>query len=128
MLKPISVRTLKTGDLVVGQHVDNIIRSYKVVAGIITSISKSKEAFTYNIRGKKFTQSLDFSGILTENEIEVIDQVICNEIIKLYDLANRQIIAGFGHHDLDLTVEKIREMRHKSRQELEEKYAVAEEL
>lgn len=128
--KKISIRNLKVSDMVVGQHVDNIIKSYKVVAGIITSISKSKEVFTYNIRGamltRPFGKPLDFSGSLTENEIEVIDQVTCNTIIKLYDLANRQIITGFGHHDLDQTVGKIREMCHKSRLELEEKYAVVE--
>jgi hypothetical protein len=81
----------------------------------------------YDVKGKaqqQFDQIINFSGNLEENEIEVIDQEKCREIINLYELANKQIIQGvLDRHE---TVEKINTMRMDSRRKLEEKYGVKE--
>jgi hypothetical protein len=57
--------------------------------------------------------------ILKDTEVEVIDQGLCNIIIELYNLVNKQVIAGVSWQE---TSQKIIEIRHKSWQELEAKY------
>jgi hypothetical protein len=133
--KRIEVRDLNVGDMVVGTHVE--FNSMKVVAGDISRKNIDKDGnVIYYVQGKTlprpFGEPLNFSGILMQNEVQVIDPQICRTIIELYDLTNRQIIAGsqlnaassaFPYRE---TVEKINEMRHKARAQLEEKYGVVE--
>jgi hypothetical protein len=123
------ITCIGVGDLVVGLHSENGGTLIRVVAGNVNKIYKDKKSGVkiYDVKGKaqqQFDQIINFSGNLEENEIEVIDQEKCREIINLYDLANKQIIEG--RHCWEIG-EKINEMRHKSRQELEEKYAVVKE-
>jgi RNA polymerase-binding transcription factor DksA len=123
------ITCIGVGDLVVGLHSENGGTLIRVVAGNVNKIFKDKKSGVkiYDVKGKsqqQFDQIINFSGNLEENEIEVIDQEKCREIINLYDLANKQIIEG--RHCWE-TGEKINEIRHKSRQGLEEKYAVVKE-
>lgn len=128
--KRISIKdlNLKIGDKVVGMHVDKSHLSYTTVAGEIKRIDKLNDGtVTYHVRGKAylrpFSEPAYLSGDLEENEVEVIDQGMCNTIMEMFDLANDQLSAG--SRDMG-TVEEIREMRHRARQELEEKYPVVE--
>lgn len=125
--KIISVKDLKVGDLVVGAHVSEGGTYISTIVGEITSITTTKWDI-YSVKGDTLTRPFGgpiiFSGILRENEIEVIDQSVCLKIIELFHLANEQIIEGKGRHTE--TIEIINEMRHKSRQELQEKYSVVD--
>ncbi len=126
--KKISVKDLKIGDMVVGQHIDSVWLSYNIVAGEIASISTANDGLvTYHVNGKTFlriepTKPLNLSVSLTENEVEVIDLDVCNTIIELYKIANKQF--GQGLRSAHENAENAHELRHKSRHELEEKYAV----
>lgn len=124
------ITCIGVGDLVVGLHSENGGTLIRVVAGNVNKIYKDKKSGVkiYDVKGKaqqQFDQIINFSGNLEENEIEVIDQEKCREIIELYELANKQIIQGILHRSE--TVEKINKMRMDSRRELEEKYAVVKE-
>ncbi len=128
--KKIAIRHLDVGDMVVGLHVDKGGTLLKVVAGEINRkiTEKDTDIVMYHVKGKTYMllykDLVDFSGILDENEVEVINQGICKMIIELYDQAMEKMIAGReGHFDI---AQKINEMRHKSRAELEEKYTVVE--
>jgi len=121
---------LKFGDMVVGQHIDKLKKSSETIAGIVNRCehkinSDGCVTFRYQVIGnvlkRPFGEPVEFSGILEENEVEVVDPATCSKIIKLFDLANKQVIAGEPYQE---TVDKIWEIRHKSRQELEEKYPV----
>ncbi|MFH1261267.1 MAG: hypothetical protein ABII39_04980 [Candidatus Micrarchaeota archaeon] len=126
--KKISIKHLKIGDMVVGLHVDKPKTFYKIVAGKITNKTTAKDGLvTYHVmdhslcyNSEKTTANL--SGGLDENEVEVIDPDVCNTIIELYEVANKQLDLGLrSAHE---TAEKAHEMRHTSRAELEEKYTV----
>lgn len=121
--KKISVKDyLKVGDLVAGQHVDRERATVTIVAGSISEI-RYTNCVTYYVIGNAFKRPFGdtarLSGILEENEVEVIDSDTCTTIIELFALANQQLIAGASYQR---TIQKIRELRQKSRQELEEKY------
>ncbi len=125
--KRIKITCIGVGDLVVGLHSEYGGTLVRVVVGNVNKIFKDKTSGVniYDVKGKliqQFNQIINFGGNLEENEIEVIDQEKCREIINLYELANKQIIQGLlDRHE---TVEKINTMRMDSRRELEEKYAV----
>lgn len=113
----IQIENLKVGDKIIGNHVNKITRVTKIVAGYITKIIKFEKTTEYCVKGNILHRSncelMNFSGILKENEIEVIDNVICNKIIELYDLANEQLIKNL--QDYHYTLEKINELRMQSR-------------
>lgn len=122
---------LKVGDLVVGQHTDRVRGTVKIVAGIISEIRyniRYNNYITYYVLGnvfkRPFGDTVRLSGILEENDVEVIDPSTCTTIIELFALANQQVIVGTPYQE---TVQKIWELRHKSRQELEEKYPAEEQ-
>ncbi len=125
--KKIAVKDLKIGDLVVGTHEDYASMKRTIVAGQITAITTKKKSddITYHVKGDtlifQFGDPIKLSGILEENEVEVIDPQTCSTIIELYNLANKQISNGISPIE---TAEKVSDIRHKSRKELEEKYAV----
>lgn len=127
--KKISVKDLNIGDMVIGMHSHNYGMLFTIVAGEIKKKSKDKKSnkIIYFVQGNTLQESydkkIDFSGFLDEDEVEVIDQQMYYEIMELYIVANKQLISGQSHRE---TAEKINEMRHKSRAELEEKYAVME--
>lgn len=131
--KKITILDLGIGDRVVGEHVDQVHQRYNVVAGEIIRIeptdsdSDSDSDVIYHVKGvtlhRPYADSLKFSGILMSNELESIDPGTYTTIMELFDLANKQIIAGISYQE---TVQKIRDIRQKSRQELEEKYPVVE--
>ncbi len=128
--KKISIKYLKISDMVVGMHVDKARTFYKIVAGEITNKTTAKDGFvTYHVKGKILpciepTEPANLSGSLDENEVEVIDPDVCNTIIELYEVANKQL--GQGLRSAYENAEKAHEMRHKSRAELEQKYVVVE--
>lgn len=125
--KKIAIHDLGIGDWVVGDHVDQVHQRYNVVAGEIIRITDSDSDVIYHVKGitlhRPHADPPEFSGILMSNELESIDPGTYTTIMELFDLANKQIIAGVSYQE---TVQKIREIRHKSRQELEEKYPVVE--
>lgn len=126
--KRINITCIGVGDLVVGLHSEYWGTLVRVVAGNVNKIFTEKKSGVkiYDVKGKaiqQFDQIINFGGNLEENEIEVIDQEKCREIINLYDIAHKQIIEG--RHCWEIG-EKINEIRHKSRQGLEEKYAIPE--
>ncbi len=128
--KKIAVRDVNVGAMVIGQHVDMGGGLYTIVAGEIKRKIEEEKNIVYFIKGKtmispnKDIDTINFSGFLKEDEIEVIDKQKYNTISELYDFAWDQMTSGLPHRDID---EKINEMRHKSRAELEEKYAVQEQ-
>ena len=127
--KKISVNDLNVGDMVVGLNVDDRAEwKYKTVAGKIISREVANDGVvTYKVKGKtfrrNFNKTADLSGILVENEVEVIDQNVCNTIIDILEDGIQKINKGFLDIGLE-TALKAHEMRYKSRQELEDKYAV----
>jgi hypothetical protein len=127
--KKISVKDLNVGDMVVGMHVEKGGALLTIVAGeIYQKIISKDNTINYYIKGKTYKlpnrDTIAFSGFLDENEIEVIDQSIYNTIIEMYDQSYKLINEGkIGYRDIG---ENINELRHKSRAELEEKYAVVE--
>jgi len=120
--KKIAIKDLNIGDMVVGMHVNKQRTFYKIVAGEITNKTTAKDGFvTYHVNGKilpciKPAEPANLSGSLEENEVEVIDPDVCNTIIEFYEVLRS------AHEN----AEKAHEMRHKSRAELEQKYAVPE--
>jgi hypothetical protein len=120
---------LNVGDMVVGLHAENGGTLLRVIAGKINRKITEKDSgmVIYNVTGKslqQFDKTINFTGSLDENEIEVIDQDKCHEIIELYEFANKQIIQKSP--DRWSTIEKVNKMRETSRMELEDKYAVVE--
>ena len=114
----ISIKTLKIGDKVIGMHADPA-GSYTTVAGKISKITSNKSGdVTYHVVGDLFIRpsadSISLSGFLEESEVEVIDPGTYRIIIELFDLANKQLISGSPFHTE--TVQKIRDLRYKSRQ------------
>lgn len=130
--KEISVKDLKVGDMVVGLHFDSKAEwEYKTVAGKITSREEANDGVvTYKVTGKTLWRNLHkpvhLSGILVDNEVQVIDQNVCNRIIELFEDCNKKINSGLLDIGLQIAI-KASEMRYQWRQELEEKYAVVKE-
>ncbi len=130
---------LAEGDFVVGMHADPA-GSYTTVAGKIDKITCNKSGeVIYHVSGniliRPGADPIELSGVLQESEIEVIDPGTYRRIIELFDLATKQLIAEaespypkqiIASSSYKETVQKIRDLRHKSRQELEEKYPAAE--
>jgi hypothetical protein len=125
----ISVKDLNVGDMVAGMHVDDRAEwQYKTVAGKIISKEVANDGVvTYKVKGKTFLRNFrkhaDLSGILVENEVEVTDPNVCNMIIELLEDGIKKLNKGLLDIGLE-TALKAHEMRHKSRKELEEKYAI----
>jgi hypothetical protein len=115
---------LKIGDMVVGRHVYEPHIYQQIVAGKIINKNTEDGGVVYQVEGnilQRFGEPITFSGILKDTEVEVIDQGVCNTLIELYNLVNKQVIAGASWQE---TAQKINDIRHISRQELEEKYPV----
>ncbi len=129
-MRKTAVKDLKIGDMVVGHN--DLCTKYSIIAGEITKITRSKTGMVvYHIQGidlQPRDKSIDFSGELSEDEVDVIDQPTCKIIFGLYERANKEIIAGSSGYSVRYheTVGKSNELRHRARAELEEKYAVAE--
>jgi hypothetical protein len=121
--KKILIKHLKIGDMVVGRHVYEPHIYQQIVAGKIIGKTNTEDGgVAYQVEGntlQRFGEPITFSGILKDTEVEVIDQGLCNIIIELYNLVNKQVIAGVSWQE---TSQKIIEIRHKSWQELEAKY------
>jgi predicted transcriptional regulator len=119
----LSITDLNIGDFVLGQHVDPVRLQYNIVAGQIMKIDKTDENIIYHIKGmtllRPHGEPINFSGILNSDEIEIHNNTTYDTVMALYDLANRQIIAEVSYQE---TIDKIRRIRWKSRQELEAKY------
>lgn len=121
--KEISITNMKIGDLVLGEHVDLSRQQYNIVAGRIAKISKINDnKLRYHIKGitlpRIHGEPLTFSGIINSDEIEIANRDTYEIIMKLYNLANEQIVTGTSYQE---TVAKITKIRHKSRQKLEKK-------
>lgn len=114
----IYIKNLEIGDKVVGMHVDILTRSINIVAGKIKKILNGLYYVDGIILYRPHTKQINFSGVLKENEIEIIDNVICNKIMELYELANKQLICE-SLRDYHNTINKINEIRHNSRLDLQ---------
>jgi alkyl sulfatase BDS1-like metallo-beta-lactamase superfamily hydrolase len=125
--KKILVKDLKIGDLVVGSHLDEQSKSITVIAGTIIIKKESETAdgvrIQYYVKPPS-DKPVELAGFLYDNEIEAIDPETCATIIDMFGMVIGKAIARTG--GAWETSEKINEMRHKSRKELEEKYAVVE--
>lgn len=118
------ISSLKEGNLVVGLYNDHDMRT-NIVAGTITKIQKSKGSKVYHVKGNihyckydRHSSPSDFSGVLKEDEIEIIDQAICKEIIELYELAFNQFESGQPFRE---TTQKINDIRAREKEKLKNK-------
>jgi hypothetical protein len=132
----IAVKDLQVNTMVVGTAVTALNHAggvCKTIVGRIVSITTTQEGIMcYTVLGENYKLKYvdtknppihSFSGILKETEIEVIDPVLCQLIASLFK-ENLEMANLGKFKEVRGNMDKISDIRHKSRFELETKYGV----
>jgi len=141
MKNKIKVNDLKIGDLVIGMrcYQDSVAGLYNnlvdgqpllsctTIAGRIKYRTKEKSGkVNYHVVGETLPrpggEPVLLSGLLGDDEVEVIDQSMCKMILELIDTANQKLIIVAPYEEVLEMANKIEKIRHDEQQKLEVKY------